>query len=1232
MASIALGAVGSLLGGPIGGAIGSALGSLIDQAIINKATRKKPSLIDLQVQSATYGLIKPRPYGRARLSGSLIASTKLTPELHKGGKTGGKGGSSAGKGSAQPYYTYSATFAVGICEGPINNIWRIFADSKVIWDMDPNSSAGGNNPQPLPQSGFLGGTLGGIAAFYQFGQGKNSNTQSVIGSAQFYYGTEAQGPDPTLQGLFGASNVPAFRGLAYVVFIGFPLKYFGNRIPNLSFEVNGSFSGGATGASNFFTGAALPSGAGQLLYDVGHNIVFDLASSHLDIINGGTAGIIQSVTFASDAIASSLGSPSFNSTISGQEIGPDGNAYLEIAAGGSNALLIVNPYTGPRRIVGVPANTGTGLGNLNGAGVVAWLGTTGYLFLGDSTGLFQIYNSAMQVAFVGWITNGNQQVWQYQYPVDTTATPAVAPVKIYTGSAATTYNSPTSIVWAEHRSQLVLLDGAHGVQFVLDLSSGLPVIETAAALSGFNATGPYRVQYDNTTDNFLYQSQSDLYAVSNLATLAAVAHTDANTQSGGAASTWYSWTDYFSNQVLVGAISVTAGTKAILLSTADLSLAPGPGGAPNPYDWTSPPAGAVNAFTHAPSVAAKGVPAAGQPMLYSPYAGGGIQYASIDGRTPGWGSYNFGAAAVLVKDVVAAEIEQCGIGSSQYDLTALTDQLYGTIVSTEQSARTTIEGLQEIFLFDLVESNGKLTARYRLASAQSPSATISADDLGARALPAGTSPGANPVPAITEKRKQDLDLPAKLVLRYKTIRGDMYVKDFSMQPAAQYAKRARAAVGTVHSVSLNSVVVLDDQTAANLALQALYLQYAQRSTVEFSVPAKYLGIEAGDVVYLNFPDRQGNTVTYTIHVQQVDIGADNTLKIMAMTTSALSFAAAAHFQTSIVTAQPLPAISPTTVQLMDLPPLRDQDDDVGIYYGMCGIGQSLYWSAALLRSVDGGVSYANLGATTIPAVIGQARTVLPSAPAAPWDTTNSVTVNLTAGSLTGVTPVQVLNGANIFLLGDEICGASKAVHNPDGTYTLSLLRRGLFGTDTAIGGHAIGERFVVLANDGSTLNFDMATGDIGAAELYIGATAGQSLDSMTPQSFTATGRRIKPDPVAHASIAYDGSNNATISWVPRRRIGFEWIDGVERGVDEPTEDYSIDILNGMGAVVRTITSWSVVTGTVGSTAGADTGRRTAAYSAAQQTTDGFTPGGPVTCSIYQLSSRIGRGIARTITQ
>ena len=62
-------------------------------------------------------------------------------------------------------------------------------------------------------------------------------------------------------------------------------------------------------------------------------------------------------------------------------------------------------------------------------------------------------------------------------------------------------------------------------------------------------------------------------------------------------------------------------------------------------------------------------------------------------------------------------------------------------------------------------------------------------------------------------------------------------------------------------------------------------------------------------------------------------------------------------------------------------------------------------------------------------------------------------------------------------------------------------------------------------------------------------------------------------------------------------------------MSEDTEAYEVDIMDG-DTVARTISSLS---------------DESASYTAAQQTADGFTPGDPIDCNIYQLSAAVGRG-------
>ncbi|GAB4227779.1 MAG: glycoside hydrolase/phage tail family protein [Methyloligellaceae bacterium] len=198
MAALVLGAAGQAVGGAFGAAVGTIIGGVIDSFIIRSMTPEQRiegrRLEDIRVTTATEGAVIPRVYGRMRVGGNIIWATDFREEVRtrtEGG--GGKGGGGGGGEVRITEYFYYASFAVALCEGPISGIGRIWADGK---------------PFDAPGAVF-----------------------------RIYNGTEDQPPDPWIESKQGAGNVPAYRGVAYIVFEDLPLERFGNRIPQLSFEV-----------------------------------------------------------------------------------------------------------------------------------------------------------------------------------------------------------------------------------------------------------------------------------------------------------------------------------------------------------------------------------------------------------------------------------------------------------------------------------------------------------------------------------------------------------------------------------------------------------------------------------------------------------------------------------------------------------------------------------------------------------------------------------------------------------------------------------------------------------------------------------------------------------------------------------------------------------------------------------------------------------------------------------
>lgn len=195
-------AVGSFFGIPpsVGYSLGSALGGAIGpkQKQVVDGTR----LTDLSVQTSTYAQIVTEINGNARAAGNLIWATDLIEEeVVTSQDVGGKGGGST---IEQHDWLYYANIAVLIARGPIAGVLKIWADSKVIYNVSTSDQDTLDASAELP--------------------------------VRIYRGTETQNPDPLIESYIGVNNTPAYRGFAYAVFEKWLLTPYGNRIPNLTFE------------------------------------------------------------------------------------------------------------------------------------------------------------------------------------------------------------------------------------------------------------------------------------------------------------------------------------------------------------------------------------------------------------------------------------------------------------------------------------------------------------------------------------------------------------------------------------------------------------------------------------------------------------------------------------------------------------------------------------------------------------------------------------------------------------------------------------------------------------------------------------------------------------------------------------------------------------------------------------------------------------------------------------
>ena len=213
MTQVAFSAIGSAIGGPIGSAIGSTIGSIVDQQILTAlqpARQVGPRVDGVKVQGSAEGQPMACVLGRGRVGGQVIWAARFMENRRK---------QSSGKNGKTYDYAYTLSMAVAVAEGEIDGIGRIWADA-----------------MPMDLSGV---------------------------TYRVHRGGEGQMPDPLIAAVEGTA--PSYRGTAYVVFEDLPLEPFGNRVPQLSFEVFKRARGSVARLEDQLQGVCLIPGAGEFV-------------------------------------------------------------------------------------------------------------------------------------------------------------------------------------------------------------------------------------------------------------------------------------------------------------------------------------------------------------------------------------------------------------------------------------------------------------------------------------------------------------------------------------------------------------------------------------------------------------------------------------------------------------------------------------------------------------------------------------------------------------------------------------------------------------------------------------------------------------------------------------------------------------------------------------------------------------------------------------------------------
>jgi hypothetical protein len=433
------------------------------------------------------------------------------------------------------------------------------------------------------------------------------------------------------------------------------------------------------------------------------------------------------------------------------------------------------------------------------------------------------------------------------------------------------------------------------------------------------------------------------------------------------------------------------------------------------------------------------------------------------------------------------------------------------------------------------------------------------------------------------------------------------------------------------------MMVLSRKQARNLAATLMRRSWVNAQTVEMILPASYLDLLENDLVTVT--DDNGDIVTARIISR--DVGGNMLVHVKAVREEINLAVSGSPVQDSGYNVPGLAAVATLDVAVLDIPPLVDGHAYTpGVYLAACS-ASGAWGGAQVWESRDSGTNYEQIGDLFDEWQLGTTTTSLPSTATYGetvgtsgiyTDTVNTVTVRFSSTGpgwlpLNNWSDADVQRGRGWFLIGDEILAAKTAVLEPDGSYLLKDLVRGLRSTYHSCDSNKDAGQRVVRLDSFMASNlfrqFDNGTAQTLPTSRYFKVVpAGATLADVSPIVVNVEAWNARPMPVRSItkSIGAGPSYDVTFSFQHWSRLNFEPGTDVKPPVDEAFEGYTLRIYSAGGTLLRTK---NVTTRGTGTSILRD---KWVVYTGAEQTADGLSPSSSATFHIeIEQDGEFGQG-------
>lgn len=560
-------------------------------------------------------------------------------------------------------------------------------------------------------------------------------------------------------------------------------------------------------------------------------------------------------------------------------------------------------------------------------------------------------------------------------------------------------------------------------------------------------------------------------------------------------------------------------------------------------------------------------------------------------------------ADALVSDIIADQCERSS--ETRYDVAAIPDtaRVRGYKIPGPASARTNIDPLLSAFDIYAVDEDGLI--KFKMREDIESVGTVTFDELG-------QSESGEIEPAMPLTRTQEIDFPRSMTVSY-------------IEPDLDYQTSSETAIRQVTDATEDAGIALplalmSSDRASTAASRLLYAAWSAQNTRSAKLSRKFAYASPGDGLTFEYP--RGS-----FKLQR--IGTLNDTGVLLETAlepgdaalfTQISLGATGFVPPQIVA--PLPP--PTRLDILDMPILRDADNDAGNYSVLTPLATGSWRGASLLLGNDN-INFSAIDSVTTPGITGIAETLLASG--TPWviDHTSTVVIKLVGdGALSTVTWDEIFADGSVNLA--ALVTSSESEGFPDavvevfqfrvandlggGRYELMDFVRCLFGTERVSFNHSVGDRFVMLQTAG-TVRVHLEPGAIGSTKYYKAVSFGVNPDNVASQANETIGYGLRPlSPVNVKLDRTPADGSIEFTWGRRTRFSHNALRSI-MPLGEVSEIFEVVIYDSGYSIVKNVYRVYETSFT---------------YTADDLSADGNSQLGSIFYRIYQISDTVGRGV------